>query len=170
MKNVKYTTDGKKVVIINDLNQTEKIVQEIFVNEKGEEIQQGEMFIVKNLLDEPMKSWKENQLKQLELTYEKDKTELDNKIKNTNTEKMSTSNLIISKLIDKILQLDNSITTAELIHIVCVDAYDRKQKHLAKNKILEVIQLSNNSKQIALNDEKKKVVIDVLKDLNILED
>ena len=79
-----------------------------------------------------------------------------NKIKNTNTEKMSTSNLIISKLIDKILQLDNSITTAELIHIVCVDAYNRKQKHLAKNKILEVIQLSNNSKQIALNDEKKK--------------
>ena len=93
-----------------------------------------------------------------------------NKIKNTNTEKMSTSNLIISKLIDKILQLDNSITTAELIHIVCVDISDRKQKHLAKNKILEVIQLSNNSKQIALNDEKKKVVIDVLKDLNILED
>ena len=38
MKNVKYTTDGKKVVIINDLNQTEKIVQEIFINEKGEEI------------------------------------------------------------------------------------------------------------------------------------
>lgn len=88
MKNVKYTTDGKKVVIINDLNQTEKIVQEIFVNEKGEEIQQGEMFVVKNLLDEPMKSWKENQLKQLELTYEKDKTELDNKIKNLNRDKI----------------------------------------------------------------------------------
>ena len=93
-----------------------------------------------------------------------------NKIKNTNIEKMSTSNLIISKLIDKILQLDDTITTAELIHIVCVDAYDKRQKHDAKNKILEVIQLSNNSKQIALNDEKKKVVIDVLKDLNIFED
>ena len=93
-----------------------------------------------------------------------------NKIKNTNTEKMSTSNLIISKLIDKILQLDETITTAELIHIVCVDAYNKRQKHDAKSKILEVIQLSNNSKQIALNDEKKKVVIDVLKDLNIFED
>ena len=87
MKNVKYTTDGKKVVIINDLNQTEKIVQEIFINEKGEEIQQGEMFVVKNLLDEPMKSWKENQLEQLELTYEKDKIEWDNKIKNLNRDK-----------------------------------------------------------------------------------
>lgn len=71
--NIKYTTDGKKVVVIGDLNQTEKIVQEIFVTEQGDEIPQGERFIVKSLLDNPSKSWKEKMIEELELRYEKDK-------------------------------------------------------------------------------------------------
>ena len=87
MKNVKYTTDGKKVVIINDLNQTEKIVQEIFVNEKGEEIQQGEKFVSKNLLDEPAKSWKEKEIEKLELTFDRDSKEWNYKIEKLNSEK-----------------------------------------------------------------------------------
>lgn len=73
MKDFKYTTDGKKVVIIGDLNQTEKIVQEIFVTEQGDEIPQGERFVVKNLLDAPIKSWKEKNLETLEANYEKEK-------------------------------------------------------------------------------------------------
>lgn len=64
MKNIKYTTDGKKVVVIGDLNQTDKIVQEIFVTEQGDEIPQGERFVVKNLLDSPAKSWVESELLQ----------------------------------------------------------------------------------------------------------
>lgn len=41
-ENIKYTTDGRKVVIIGDLNQTEKIVQEIFVTEDGATTYQSE--------------------------------------------------------------------------------------------------------------------------------
>lgn len=33
MENIKYTTEGKKVLVIGDLNNTEKIVQEIYVPE-----------------------------------------------------------------------------------------------------------------------------------------
>lgn len=87
MRNIKYTTDGKKVVIIGDLNQTEKIVQEIFVTEQGDEIPQGERFVVKNLLDEPSKSWKEKNLETLEANYEKQKKYWDNKIESISKEK-----------------------------------------------------------------------------------
>lgn len=75
---IKYTTDGRKVVVIGDLNQTDKIVQEIFVTEQGDEIPQGERFVVKNLLEEPSKSWKEKNLEELEANYEKQKKYWDN--------------------------------------------------------------------------------------------
>lgn len=67
--NFKYTTDGRKVVIIGDLNQSEKIVQEIFVTDDGSEIPAGEKFTVKSLLDQPAKSWKEQKLKEIEERY-----------------------------------------------------------------------------------------------------
>ena len=60
----KYTTDGKKVAIVGKLNNTETIVQEIFVSENGSEIPAGENFVVKSLLDAPAKSWKESQIEQ----------------------------------------------------------------------------------------------------------
>ena len=84
-QDIKYTTDGRKVVVIGDLNQTDKIVQEIFVTEQGDEIPQGERFVVKSLLDEPSKSWKEKDLESLEARYEKEKAEQEVKeIKITN--------------------------------------------------------------------------------------
>ena len=70
MNEIKYTTDGKKVVVIGDLNQTEKIVQEIFVTEDGCEIPSGERFVVKSLLDKPSISWKEKTLLELEAKFE----------------------------------------------------------------------------------------------------
>lgn len=73
MSEIKYTTDGKKVVVIGDLNQTEKIVQEIFVTDDGTETPMGEMFVVKSLLDKPAKSWKEKELEELENRYESEK-------------------------------------------------------------------------------------------------
>lgn len=71
MNTIKYTTDGRKVVVIGDLNQTEKIVQEIFVTKDGDEIPSGERFVVKSLLDAPAKSWKEQELIKLEARFEK---------------------------------------------------------------------------------------------------
>lgn len=84
---IKYTKDGKKVVVIGDLNQTDKIVQEVFVTKDGCEIPQGERFVEKNLLDEPAKSWKESELEKLEARYEKDRKDWDSKIDKLNQEK-----------------------------------------------------------------------------------
>lgn len=83
---IKYTTDGKKVVVIGNLNSQEKIVQEIFIANNAE-IPSGENFVVKTLHDAPVVSWKENQLKILEATYEKDKKEWDSKIDRLNQDK-----------------------------------------------------------------------------------
>jgi len=54
----KFTTDGRKVVIVGNLNSQEIIVQEVFVSENGAEIPSGENFVVKSLHDKPVKSWK----------------------------------------------------------------------------------------------------------------
>ena len=45
----KYTAQGKKVRIMGKLNSTEYIVQEVFVDDKGNEIPAGENFVTKNL-------------------------------------------------------------------------------------------------------------------------
>ena len=71
-QSIKYTTDGKKVVVVGDLNQAEKIVQEIYVTNDGCEIPQGEHFVVSSLLDSPAKSWKDKKLEELEQVYEKE--------------------------------------------------------------------------------------------------
>lgn len=86
-ENIKYTTDGRKVVIIGDLNQTEKIVQEIFVTEDGAEIPSGERFVVKSLLDTPAKSWKEKNISDLEARYDRVKEHWEKRIKDINKEK-----------------------------------------------------------------------------------
>lgn len=54
----KYLSDGKKVVVIGQLNNVESIVQEVFVTEGGDEIPSGEKFTTKSLHDEPVLSWK----------------------------------------------------------------------------------------------------------------
>lgn len=80
MENVKYTSDGKKVVIIGNLNSQEKIVQEVFVV-NGQEVPSGENFVVKSLHDAPAVSWKEKNLKDIETKYERRKAEIDNSLK-----------------------------------------------------------------------------------------
>lgn len=87
MSTIKYTTDGRKVVVIGDLNQTEKIVQEIFVTKDGDEIPSGERFVVKSLLDAPSKSWKEQELIKLEARFEKERKEWEDEIKKVQAEK-----------------------------------------------------------------------------------
>lgn len=67
---IKYTTDGKKVVVLGSINSQEKIVQEVFVID-GSEIPSGEHFVVKSLHDFPAESWKEKHLKEIEEKYNK---------------------------------------------------------------------------------------------------
>lgn len=87
MSKIKYTADGKKVVIIGVLNQSETIVQEIFITESGDEIPQGERFVVKNLLDEPAKSWQEKKLEELRHRFEKEQSEWEAKLNKLGKEK-----------------------------------------------------------------------------------
>ncbi|WP_284464863.1 hypothetical protein [Chryseobacterium sp.] len=82
----KYTTDGKKVIVIGNLNSQEKIVQEIFIV-NGNEIPSGENFVVKSLHDAPAVSWKETELKKIEDRYEKEKKEWDLKIERLNQDR-----------------------------------------------------------------------------------
>lgn len=79
---IKYTTDGKKVVIIGNLNSQEKIVQEVFIV-NGNEIPSGENFVVSSLHDAPAISWKEKSLKDLEERYERETKQLNTKISET---------------------------------------------------------------------------------------
>ncbi|EKT4561858.1 hypothetical protein QEM42_003052 [Pseudomonas putida] len=71
MNNIKYTSDGRKVVVVGKLNAEQTIVQEIFVS-NGQEIPSGENFVVKSLHDAPAVSWKENDLKKQEERYERE--------------------------------------------------------------------------------------------------
>lgn len=69
---IKYTTDGKKVVVIGNLNAQEKIVQEVFISGDSE-IPSGENFVVRSLHDAPVVSWKEAEVKRIEEYYESQK-------------------------------------------------------------------------------------------------
>jgi hypothetical protein len=75
--NIKYTSDGKKVIVVGKLNTEETIVQEVFVSESGQEIPSGENFVTKSLHDEPVLSWKEKRLDEIERNYERRKRSME---------------------------------------------------------------------------------------------
>lgn len=79
MKNIKYTSDGKKVVVIGNLNSIETIVQEVYIVD-GSEIPSGEHFVVKSLHDAPAVSWKDAELKKLEDRYKNEKNKYEKAI------------------------------------------------------------------------------------------
>lgn len=79
MSDIKFTSDGKKVIVVGKLNAQETIVQEVFVS-LGQEIPSGENFVVKSLHDAPAESWKEKNLRELEQRYEKQKKDLEQQI------------------------------------------------------------------------------------------
>lgn len=58
MSEFKYLSDGRKVVVVGQLNNQETIVQEVFVTGTGDEIPSGERFVTKSLHDEPVLSYK----------------------------------------------------------------------------------------------------------------
>ncbi len=78
-QNIKYTTDGKKVVVLGNLNSQEKIVQEIFIINDSE-IPYGEHFVVTSLHDSPAISWKEKKIIEVETRYEKEYKETENRL------------------------------------------------------------------------------------------
>lgn len=80
MNEIKYTTDGKKVIVLGSLNSQEKIVQEIFLS-NGIEIPSGENFVVKSLHDNPVVSWhqkREDELNKRIDSLKKQESELQN--------------------------------------------------------------------------------------------
>lgn len=79
MTDIKYTDDGKKVLVVGKLNAQQTIVQEIFVS-AGQEIPSGENFVVKSLHDAPAESWKEKNLRELEQRYDRDRAKLQKQI------------------------------------------------------------------------------------------
>lgn len=70
MSDIKYTTDGKKVLVVGKLNAQQSIVQEVFIS-NGNEIPSGENFVVTSLHDAPVESWKEKHLRELEESYDR---------------------------------------------------------------------------------------------------
>ncbi|UCL84523.1 hypothetical protein [Pseudomonas sp. HS-18] len=76
MSNIKYTDDGKKVLVLGKLNAEQSIVQEVFVSE-GQEIPSGENFVVKSLHDKPVESWKEKHLRELQQNYDAQRKDLE---------------------------------------------------------------------------------------------
>lgn len=62
----KYLSDGRKVVVIGQLNNVESIVQEVFITKGGDQVPSGEKFTTKSLHDEPVKSYKEKEIDRLE--------------------------------------------------------------------------------------------------------
>lgn len=79
MSDIKYTSDGKKVLVVGKLNAEQTIVQEIFVS-AGQEIPSGENFVVKSLHDAPAESWKEKNLRELEERYPKQKAKFEQEL------------------------------------------------------------------------------------------
>lgn len=78
----KFTSDGKKVVVIGKLNTQETIVQEVFVQGDGSEIPSGEQFVVKSLHDKPSVSWYEKHTKEIEENYERQKARIEQELNN----------------------------------------------------------------------------------------
>lgn len=116
MENIKYTSDGKKVVIVGTLNSQEKIVQEIFIT-NGQEIPSGENFVVKSLHDYPVVSWKEKNLSDIERNYNEKREMYDKEISalNRNYQKLKDSitekNKYLRKYIDNVAEESFDVLT-----------------------------------------------------------
>lgn len=79
MADIKYTSDGKKVLVVGRLNAEQTIVQEIFVS-SGQEFPSGKNFVVTSLHDKPAESWKAKSLRELEERYRVQKAKLEREL------------------------------------------------------------------------------------------
>ena len=73
---IKFTPEGKKVIVVGDLNSREKIVQEVFIID-GKEVPSGEHFTSTYLSDSIPVSWREKYQKEKEEEYQKKISEIE---------------------------------------------------------------------------------------------
>jgi len=69
-KEIKYTRDGKKVVIVDKINLNESVVREIHIVD-GKEVPKGDKFVVlnSNMKEAKFLTWREDDLMKLEVQY-----------------------------------------------------------------------------------------------------
>jgi hypothetical protein len=124
MSTFKYTTSGKKVVVIGKLNNAETIVQEIYVTEDGAEIPAGEQFVTKSLLDSPAVTWQEERLKQIEARKkeaEREREKLDAELRKTRAtakEHIAAIKAFTRGALREQLQTAEMFVAGEITHIV----------------------------------------------------
>jgi hypothetical protein len=71
----KFTKDGRKLAIVESLNESQYIVQEIHVDDNKNEVAQGEKFAIhkSELSDSPLPTWKASELEKYKQDFEKEK-------------------------------------------------------------------------------------------------
>ena len=128
-KKIKYTTDGKKVVVIGKLNAQETIVQEIFISGEAE-IPSGENFVVKSLHNEPSISWKEREIDKISNNYSTLKKNYDELEKDLNSRKKRIRLLIDDTIKTERIMRENDIfqTIKKLlcgeINFIVIESYN----------------------------------------------
>ncbi|MDD5589039.1 MAG: hypothetical protein PHP92_03190 [Candidatus Nanoarchaeia archaeon] len=123
--NIKYTKDGKKVIVLGKLNNEQWIVQEIYVS-GNQEIPMGESFVERTLLDEPAETWEKRELKRQKDQLEEIKKRIlhfdeECKLKSLKSKAYILTNQIIEQYQNiNIDELDTFISfiTGQITHIV----------------------------------------------------
>lgn len=124
MAEIKYTNDGKKVVVIGNLNNQEKIVQEIFIV-NNVEVPSGENFVVKTLHDAPAVSWQEKRTKEIEVQYnnaQKEYDELHRQLRQKQTDirnKLSYAGAVLKNVSPESFDTLVMFLTGNVKYIVC---------------------------------------------------
>lgn len=137
----KFTTDGRKVVVIGKLNAQETIVQEIFYI-GGSEIPSGEHFVTKSLHDAPAKSWKVTEEEHLEarLTAAKKNVE-DAEARSTRALEVLTSKInmlesVAKKINPEVFEMARDVLTGQMKWVVIggynpkLVAFEEFEKHM----------------------------------------
>lgn len=128
MTEFKYTTDGRKVVVIGNLNAQEKIVQEVFLV-GGQEMPSGENFVVKSLHSAPAISWKEQQIKEMDAKYTeaKSRSEKLEKELRSETSRLNAKLLMIKELADNVtnegFKMVSDVLSGQVKWVVCGEEY-----------------------------------------------
>jgi hypothetical protein len=114
----KYLSDGRKVVIVGQLNNTETIVQEVFVTQAGDELPGGERFVVKSLHDQPVESW----LSREKVKQEKSLADAKSKIEQINKEIGDLRNTLSfwKEMVKQVRAFSEHIDEAQLDHFADV--------------------------------------------------
>ena len=130
----KYTKDNRKVKVLKALGDGESLVQEVLVKE-GKEFPGGEKFVIKELLDAPVETWKEKNLRELNTQYEESKRLWLIKNKNLNKEWRTLTETLQNKInsyrgILKNLsahQLENldKFLSGKFKYVICLNEYGR---------------------------------------------